>query len=133
MKFCLCRLFVCVEFEEILRRLCVLGEDIPAGARAPPAGAVLVQCSNERCPAVPWLHRDCYEKWEHRLYTELAQKRSRIMRSKGRENVNLWRRPWHELLRALCMCPAPSCGGYLCRDVNEEKAVMDKVAPSSTV
>ena len=52
------------------------GEIIPAGAHKLPDGAVKLECSNDHCPGVPYVHEECYAKWEHYLVDVLKRQMS---------------------------------------------------------
>ena len=117
-----------------LKHGCLVGKWIPAGAEGAslPSGAVRMKCRNEECPAVPWIHVQCYDELCDLLSDECLRSHSRCTNwSKKFAMDNLWRQGrGYDLIYSLCKCPHPDCNGILRRDDEFDPAT--KPAPPKT-
>lgn len=77
---------------------------------------VRVMCSNERCTAGQYMHRECFEAWEDGVLTYLKSiGRARSWSDRQRQQ-NLWTKKGYDLVFKACGC---KCGrGYLKKDLD---------------
>uniref|UniRef100_A0A914XDP3 Headcase middle domain-containing protein n=1 Tax=Plectus sambesii TaxID=2011161 RepID=A0A914XDP3_9BILA len=92
-------------------RGCVVGELIDV---EDPEDAVPLQCSNNDCTVSHWMHRVCFEGFEHHVLAALRQSsRTRGWTDKQRIQ-NLWTKRGYDICYRACAC---LCGhGYLKKD-----------------
>lgn len=83
-----------------------------------PDEIVKIICSNENCTSGPYMHKECFERWEDGLLTYLrSHGRARGWSEKQRRQ-NLWTKKGYDLAFRACSCP---CGrGHLRKDVHWE-------------
>lgn len=89
---------------------------------------VRVICSNERCTAGQYMHRECFEAWEDGVLTYLKSiGRARSWSDRQRQQ-NLWTKKGYDLVFKACGC---KCGrGYLKKDMdwqatNDRNSIID--------
>lgn len=77
---------------------------------------VRVICSNERCTAGQYMHRECFDAWEDGVLTYLKSiGRARSWSDRQRQQ-NLWTKKGYDLVFKACGC---KCGrGYLKKDLD---------------
>lgn len=106
---------------DIIQSSLHLGESIPAGAHKLPEGAVKTVCSNENCPAVPYQHGACFEKWEEFLADGVKRQQGCYrQQTKAAIQRELWDRRMAPLIVKLSTCPA--CHGHIRRAIQDERA-----------
>lgn len=77
---------------------------------------VRVTCNNETCTAGNYMHRECFEAWEHTALSYLKSVgRARSWSDKQRQQ-NLWTKKGYDLVYKVCSC---KCGrGHLKKDLD---------------
>ncbi len=79
-----------------------------------------VECTNNNCQYIPYIHQECFNKWEKELLQTLYLDPGRAHRwSKEFAERMLWDPKGYGVVRKKCKC---TCGGFLKRTVQDEKA-----------
>lgn len=86
---------------------------------------VRVICSNERCTAGQYMHRECFDAWEDGVLTYLKSIGRARSWSERQRQQNLWTKKGYDLVFKACGC---KCGrGYMKKDLDWQQQMATMV------
>lgn len=87
---------------------------------------VRVICSNDRCTAGQYMHRECFDAWEDGVLTYLKSIGRARSWSERQRQQNLWTKKGYDLVFKACGC---KCGrGYLKKDLDWQQQMASAAA-----